>query len=138
MSNSPSRLSPSLTPLHSVAVACASPRITQPRLDLRPALHLLLHILVPLAVALLFYRRRWFSAWLWMMAGWLIDIDHLWADPVYVPDRCSIGFHPLHRPPAIAVYCLLLLPRRTRLLAIGLLIHIGLDAVDCMWMRVWD
>lgn len=107
-------------------------------MDARSTLHLLLHVLVPLAVALAFYRQRWFSAWLWMMAGWLIDIDHLWADPVYVPDRCSIGFHPLHRLPAIAVYCLLLLPRRTRLLGIGLLIHIGLDSLDCVWMKSWQ
>jgi len=37
--------------------------------------------------------------------------------------------------PAIAVYTLLLVPRRTRPLGLGLLIHIALDAVDCMWMR---
>ena len=73
-----------------------------------------------------------------MLAGWLIDIDHLWADPIYVPDRCSIGFHPLHRAPAIAVYALLLLPRRTRLLAIGLLVHVGLDGLDCAWMQHAD
>ena len=101
----------------------------------RPVLHLALHALVPLAVALVFFRPHWRRAWLWMLAGWLIDVDHLLADPIYVPDRCSIGFHPLHRAPAVAAYVLMLLPRRTRLLAIGLLIHIGLDAADCAWMR---
>jgi len=104
-------------------------------LELRPVIHLLLHALVPLAIALFFFRNRWRNAWLWMLAGWLIDLDHLWADPIYVADRCSIGFHLLHRPPAIAFYALLLLPRRTRLLAIGLLVHIGLDAADCAWMH---
>jgi hypothetical protein len=104
-------------------------------LDARPILHILLHALVPLAVALLFFRGQWRIAWLWMLAGWLIDIDHLWAEPIYMADRCSIGFHPLHRLPAIGLYVLLLLPRRTRLLAIGLLIHIGLDSLDCAWMR---
>jgi hypothetical protein len=99
--------------------------------ELRPALHLALHALVPLAIARLFFRDRWRRAWLWMLAGWLIDIDHLLADPVYAPGRCSIGFHPLHRTPAIVFYVLLLLPRRTRLLAIGLLVHIGLDVLDC-------
>jgi len=103
--------------------------------DPRAIIHLFLHALVPLAVARVFFRQRWRSAFAWMLAGWLIDIDHLWANPVYVADRCSIGFHFLHRPPAIAVYALMLLPRRTRLLALGLLIHIGLDAVDCAWMR---
>jgi hypothetical protein len=107
-------------------------------LDFRAVFHLVLHALVPLAIARVFFRERWRRAWLWMLAGWLIDIDHLWADPVYVPDRCSIGFHPLHRVPAIAVYALLLLPRRTRLLAIGLLVHIGLDGLDCAWMHYAD
>lgn len=103
--------------------------------EARPIIHLALHALVPLAIALAFFRDRWFRAWLWMLAGWLIDIDHLLADPIYSPGRCSIGFHPLHRVPAIAVYVLLLLPRRTRLLAIGLLVHIGLDAIDCVLME---
>lgn len=104
-------------------------------IDARPVIHLLLHALVPLLVARVFFRAQWRRAWLWMLAGWLIDIDHLLADPVYAPGRCSIGFHPLHRAPAVALYVLMLLPRRTRLLAIGLLIHIGLDAIDCAWMR---
>ena len=53
-----------------------------------------------------------------------------------MPDRCSIGFHFLHRPPAILLYALLLMPRRTRLVAMGLMPHIGLDALDCVWMHV--
>lgn len=103
-------------------------------IELRPILRLVLHAAVPAAVAYAFYRDRWFRAWLWMLAGWLIDIDHLLADPIYAPGRCSIGFHPLHTMPAIAIYVLLLVPRRTRTLGIGLLIHIALDAVDCVAM----
>lgn len=103
--------------------------------SVRPILHLLLHAVVPLAIALVFYRSQWKRAWLWMLAGWLIDIDHLLADPIYAPGRCSIGFHPLHTTPAIVLYVLMLLPRRTRLLAIGLLVHIGLDSIDCALMR---
>jgi hypothetical protein len=106
-------------------------------MEARAVIHLVLHALVPLAIALVFHRRQWKRAWLWMLAGWLIDIDHLLADPIYAPGRCSIGFHPLHRPPAIALYALLLLPHRTRLLAIGLLVHIGLDGLDCLLMH-WD
>lgn len=104
-------------------------------IELRPILHLVLHAVVPTAVVLVWYRDRWLSAWLWMMAGWLIDLDHLLADPMYAPGRCSIGFHPLHTTPAIMVYALLLVPRHTRPLAVGLLIHIGLDALDCVMMR---
>lgn len=104
-------------------------------LDLRPILHLLLHALVPLAIAVTCFRARWRSAYAWMLVGWLIDIDHLLAEPIYMADRCSIGFHPLHRAPAIAFYVVLLLPPRTRVLAIGLLVHIGLDATDCAWIQ---
>ena len=98
-------------------------------------LHLVLHALVPLAVARIAYRDRWKRAFVLLLAGWLIDVDHLLADPIYSPDaRCSIGFHPLHTAPAIGAYALMLLPARTRLVAIGLLIHIALDGIDCVRM----
>ncbi len=69
-----------------------------------------------------------------MLAGWLIDIDHLLADPVYSPSRCSIGFHPLHTSPAILAYTTFAIPRQTRWFGIGLLIHIALDGIDCWLM----
>ena len=94
-------------------------------------IHLALHVLLPLAVAATFFRSRWRSAFLWMMAGMVIDLDHLLATPIYDPLRCSIGFHPLHRLPAIALYLVLLAFPKTRLLGIGLVIHIALDAMDC-------
>ena len=106
-----------------------------PDLGLRAIAHLLLHALVPLAVALAWPRRTWWTTWLMLLAGWAIDIDHLLANPVYAPGRCSIGFHPLHTLPAIAVYAALLVPSRTRVLAVGLLIHIALDGIDCALMR---
>ena len=104
-------------------------------MSLRASLHLLLHLLVPGLVAWLFHRARFQRAWLLLLVGWLIDLDHLLADPIYAPDRCSIGFHPLHTAPAVLVYGALVVPRPTRLIGIGLLIHIGLDLVDCLWMR---
>lgn len=101
-----------------------------------PIVHVLLHVLVPLAVALVFFRSRWRHALLLMLCGWLIDVDHLLAEPVYSPNRCSIGFHPLHTAPAIAGYGALLLVPQTRLLGLGLVIHIGLDAADCVRMQL--
>lgn len=100
--------------------------------EVRPILHLVLHAAVPAAVAAIWYRDRFLQAWLWLLAGWIIDLDHLLAEPVYDPNRCSIGFHPLHTTPAIVAYGALAIPRRTRLLGLGVLIHIGLDALDCM------
>ncbi|NYZ62158.1 DUF6122 family protein [Luteimonas deserti] len=101
----------------------------------RAILHLLLHAAVPALLAWCFWRKRFLHAWAWMLLGWAIDLDHLLADPIYAPGRCSIGFHPLHTAPAIAVYGVLALPARTRLLGIGLVVHIALDAIDCLWMR---
>ncbi len=68
----------------------------------RATLHLFLHAAVPALLAWLFWRKRFASAWLLMLLGWIIDLDHLLADPIYAPNRCSIGFHLLHTAPAIA------------------------------------
>jgi hypothetical protein len=67
-----------------------------------------------------------------LMLGMIVDIDHLFANPIYDPLRCSIGFHPLHTWPAILVYLGLLYFSKTRLLGIGLVIHMLLDAGDCV------
>lgn len=96
--------------------------------------HIALHFLVPALVAALFWRRQWWQCFLWLMAGLLIDVDHVLAEPVYDPLRCSIGFHPLHTWPALLVYLLSGLHPRTRLLALGLLLHLALDAGDCALM----
>jgi hypothetical protein len=95
-------------------------------------LHLVLHVAVPGAVALLFFRSQWRRAWLIMVATMLVDLDHLLADPIYDPGRCSIGFHPLHTLPAILIYVGLTVPRKTRLVGLGLVIHMALDALDCV------
>lgn len=96
---------------------------------------MLLHALVPALVAWVFFRPRWRRAWLLMMATMLVDLDHLLAVPIYDPDRCSIGFHPLHTAPAIAVYALLTLYPRTRPLGLGLVLHMLLDFSDCAAQR---
>jgi hypothetical protein len=98
-------------------------------------IHLLLHVLVPGLVAWLFYRPAWWRAWLVLQAGVLIDLDHFLADPIYDPDRCSIGFHLLHTYPAIGLYLVLWLFKRTRLFGIGLMIHILLDLLDCKLLQ---
>ncbi|UKM65031.1 DUF6122 family protein [Flavobacteriaceae bacterium GSB9] len=92
------------------------------------------HILLPLAVALIWYRPQWGMAFLIMFAGMLIDLDHLLANPIFVPNRCSINFHPLHTYYAMVVYVALLFPKKTRLIGLGLVIHIISDYVDCAFM----
>lgn len=101
---------------------------------LRPLIHMLLHLALPAAIAGTAYRKTFLKAWLIMMATMLIDLDHLFADPFYDPDRCSIGFHPLHQYPVVALYALMMLWPKTRLIGIGLVVHMFLDGVDCLWM----
>lgn len=69
-----------------------------------------------------------------MVSTMLIDLDHLLATPIFDPNRCSINFHPLHSYIAIGLYFILLLPKKTRLLGLGLIIHIIADKVDCLLM----
>ncbi|MNR41653.1 hypothetical protein D3C85_1600670 [compost metagenome] len=61
----------------------------------------------------------------------VVDLDHLLAVPIYDPNRCSVGFHPLHSYYAIGVYVILLFFPKTRLVGIGLVIHMILDYIDC-------
>lgn len=92
------------------------------------------HVLLPLSVALIWYKSQWKHAFLVMLAGFFIDIDHLLATPLFDPNRCSIGYHPLHTSFAITLYIFLLFPKKSRLVALGLVIHIIADLVDCSFM----
>lgn len=113
-------------------------------------IHIALHFIAPLLVALAFYRYRWKSATMIMIATMAVDSDHLLAVPIYDPERCSIGFHPLHTLPAILIYAaLFLLPliakqindgkdlhvaaRTAHLIGLGLLVHMALDWIDCLY-----
>jgi hypothetical protein len=87
-------------------------------------------------VAGIAFRDRWKSAWLIMALTIIVDLDHLLANPIYDPNRCSIGFHPLHSYPAIVIYLVLTSITKTRLIGLGLLIHMALDGLDCIWMNV--
>lgn len=66
-----------------------------------------------------------------MMATMVVDLDHLLAVPIYDPNRCSIGYHPLHSYYAIGVYVILLFFPKTRIVGVGLVIHMILDYIDC-------
>ena len=98
---------------------------------LRFGIHYGIHLLVPIAIGLLFFKQHRTRVILILLAGFLIDIDHLLADPIFDPNRCSINFHPLHSYWAIGVYAVLTIFKKTRLIGIGLLIHILADLADC-------
>ncbi len=67
-----------------------------------------------------------------MLATMLVDIDHLFATPIFQEGRCSIGFHPLHTYPMIVLYFLgaVFLKGNYRIIAIGLLLHMFTDFQD--------
>ena len=101
-------------------------------------LHLALHFLVPALLVAIFFRKNWCLAYLVMIAAMLVDVDHLLASPVYDPARCSIGFHPLHQPWFIGIYVALCCLPKTRLVGLGLSVHMVLDAIDCQFTSgVW-
>ena len=94
-------------------------------------LHLSWHLVVPLVVVGLFFKKDWKIAYFIMLSTMLVDLDHLLANPIYDPNRCSIGFHPLHQPWFIAFYFILSFYPKTRFIGVGLVIHMVLDAIDC-------
>ena len=99
---------------------------------LKFTIHYGLHFGLPLAISLIFFKKNWKSSYVIMLLAFVIDLDHLLANPIFSPNRCSINFHPLHSYYAIVIYCLMLIPNRTRIFAIGLLAHIISDSVDCL------
>ncbi|HCY80724.1 MAG TPA: hypothetical protein DHV22_03525 [Xanthomarina gelatinilytica] len=100
---------------------------------LQTLVHYTLHLLVPGLIAYTFFRKEWKKAWLIMLATMLVDVDHLFATPIFDPGRCSINFHPLHTYWAMAGYVVLLFFRKTRIIAVGLLFHMFTDYIDCQW-----
>lgn len=101
---------------------------------LQPIIHYGSHFIIPLGIALIWYKSYWKRAYFIMLLGMLIDLDHLLADPIFDPTRCSINFHPLHTYYAIVLYVLLLFPKKTRLIGLGLVVHIFADIMDCTFM----
>lgn len=99
--------------------------------------HYFLHLIFPVFIALVFFRSHWKKAYLIMLATMLVDLDHLFAHPVFDPSRNSIGFHILHSYYAIAVYFLLLFFKgNIRIIAIGLLFHMLTDFLDFnLWIH---
>lgn len=101
---------------------------------LKPLIHYGMHFLAPGLIAYLFFRKEWKKAWVLMLLTMLVDLDHLLANPIFDPHRCSINFHPLHTYWAIGVYVIMTFFKKTRIVGIGLVFHMITDFLDC-WMR---
>ena len=100
----------------------------------RTIIHMTLHFLVPFMVAKTVWKENWFSPFIIMALTIAVDFDHLLGDPIFDPNHCGHGFHPVHSWPAIAVNLVAIFSPRLRIVTLGLLIHMGLDGTDCLWI----
>ncbi|MGV6832056.1 MAG: DUF6122 family protein [bacterium] len=104
-------------------------------MDLQTFIHYFSHLVFPLVIAYVFFRKDWKKVYLILIATMLVDIDHLLADPIFQANRCSINFHPFHTYYAMIVYVLLLFFKKPfHIIGIGLLFHMLTDFTDCMFM----
>lgn len=96
------------------------------------------HFIVIIAIAYWFDKEKWLVNYLILLGTMVIDLDHLLADPIFDPTRCSVGFHPLHSYYAIPCYAALLFFKnnKIRLIGIGLLWHIVTDSLDCLITKI--
>ncbi|WP_372770318.1 DUF6122 family protein [Lutibacter sp.] len=94
-----------------------------------------MHFLLPGVIAFYFFKENWKKVWLILILTMLVDLDHLLSTPIFSPTRCSINYHILHSYFAIAIYLAALFFKKTRIVAIGLLLHMLTDAIDCCWIK---
>lgn len=101
---------------------------------IRHLIHYSCHFVVPFLMARILWPKHWLQAGLIMVLTVLIDVDHLFASPVFDPERCSIGFHPLHTVWASLFYLgLLLIPSwKWRAVGLGCSWHLVTDLNDCL------
>ncbi|MFX0558354.1 DUF6122 family protein [Maribacter sp. CXY002] len=97
-------------------------------------LHYGIHFIVPVLIAFFFYKENLIKVALILLAGIALDIDHLMANPIFDPERCSINFHPLHTYWALSIYIVMLLFKKTRIWGIAFTVHLIADLVDCLFI----
>ncbi|AYO56734.1 hypothetical protein CO230_00420 [Chryseobacterium sp. 6424] len=96
---------------------------------LRESVHYFLHFIFPYFIASIFFRENWRRAYLLMLGTMLVDADHLLANPIFDPNRGSVGFHVLHTYPMVLLYFLgtLFLKGKYRIVSLGLFLHMLTD-----------
>ena len=102
---------------------------------LRFVTHYGMHFFVPGLIAYIFFKNQWEKVWIIFVLTMLIDLDHLFASPIFDATRCSINYHPLHTYFAGVLYALFLFVPKLRIIGIGLLFHLLTDFTDCFWLK---
>ena len=100
-------------------------------MEIKTILHYFLHLIAPALIAFIFFRSDWKRVYLVFLASMFVDLDHLLANPIFDPNRCSINFHPLHHYIAVLIYAIGVIFKKSRVLALALLFHMLTDAIDC-------
>ncbi|MDN3595225.1 DUF6122 family protein [Zunongwangia endophytica] len=98
--------------------------------------HYSMHFLAIGIIAYFFDKDHWKQNWIILALTMLVDIDHIFASPLFDPNRCGIGFHPLHSQFAIACYVIAAVFLRKgifKLIFIGLSFHMLTDFLDCLF-----
>jgi len=101
---------------------------------LRHFLHYGIHFLVPFLIAFLFFKEKQWKVALILLGGIVLDIDHIFADPIFDANRCSVGFHPFHSYFLFPLYLGLAFWQKTRLIGLAFVIHIVADLTDCLFI----
>ena len=57
---------------------------------LQNLVHYFLHFIAIVGIAYFYDNNNWKKYWLILLATMLIDADHLLAEPIFQPHRCSI------------------------------------------------
>ena len=99
--------------------------------------HYFLHFLAVGLIAYIINPKEWKKTWGILVLTMLVDLDHLLSTPIFNPNRCSIGYHPLHQPilfPFYVLGCFITKYKLIQLIAIGISFHMLTDSIDCFWM----
>lgn len=104
---------------------------------IKDIVHYGFHFVFPFVLGWLFFPQQWKKASLIMLGTMLVDLDHLFATPIFDANRNSIGYHFLHSYPAIAVYIIgsILAKGTWKMVFIGLLWHMITDFQDYYFWR---
>ncbi len=74
---------------------------------------------------------NWKNVCVQLLLASLIDLDHLSANPIYDPARCSINFHLLHSWYVWPVYVAGLFSKKYKYFFAAIIVHLILDYFDC-------
>jgi hypothetical protein len=96
--------------------------------------HYSLHFIFPILISRVLFKKYWQSAFILMLLTMLIDLDHLFATPIFDFNRCSIGYHPFHTIYATIFYLILLFfpSWKLKAISVGCLWHLSTDYIDCL------